>query len=618
MRALVPLLVLVLGGVVWGIASLQRIFADEHAQAHARIEAERDGLAEYARRTLEQRLEERLHGAEADIAAALRDPLAPTEHLLFREGGRDVLPRPVTYAAGEGTPAHAAYEGFRGGRFGEASPSRFGEASPSRPWSERLALARALRSALVRGDDRAVESTMRALLRHRAAWVIDATLDIPLQLAIVDALVSRGQPHPQLLAALLRDGIRDGDSVVVEGLQPWLVRRRDRFTAADFAALSDTVASLSTRASVASDDFRRRAGESAVATPRAWEGPDGGALVERGGWYVRTYAGARLLGVAVDVQTIAATVADEMRARGLLGEGDTVALPAFAATPSPLSSLQFVVDAPRFARARDEAERRWTAKTASLVGSFGLALVAVGLAVAWQQRERRFVGLRQEFVATVSHELRTPLASMRLIAETLERRSAGVPSMRDYPARMVKEIDGLAFLVDNILSFNRLARGKVVPRIEPVSLREVVDELREELHEEYGESAVLVAEGIDSVTLEADPQLLRLVLRNLVRNACTHNQRSPKRVEIRPGAPGDAWTLEIADNGVGIPAGERERIFDDFERGSAAGRVRGSGLGLAICRRAMAAHGGHVRVLRSSAEGTVLVLAFPAKMVRVG
>jgi len=81
----------------------------------------------------------------------------------------------------------------------------------------------------------------------------------------------------------------------------------------------------------------------------------------------------------------------------------------------------------------------------------------------------------------VSHDLRTPLASIRLQAETLMRRLRGNPEARDYPERIVRDVDGLSFLVENILSFNRLEHGGWQPRRADVSLRELVGGLRADL-----------------------------------------------------------------------------------------------------------------------------------------
>ena len=100
-----------------------------------------------------------------------------------------------------------------------------------------------------------------------------------------------------------------------------------------------------------------------------------------------------------------------------------------------------------------------------------------------------------------------------------------------------------------------------------------------------------------------------------MKNACTYNERRPVELEVAARSEGQRFVVEVADNGVGIPAADHGRIFEDFQRGAGT-RARGSGLGLSICRKTMEAHGGRIRIVRSSPEGTRFALEFPATMVR--
>ena len=106
-----------------------------------------------------------------------------------------------------------------------------------------------------------------------------------------------------------------------------------------------------------------------------------------------------------------------------------------------------------------------------------------------------------------------------------------------------------------------------------------------------------------------------LLVRNLAKNACTYNERTPVELEVAVvTAPAGRFAFEVRDNGVGIPLAERRRVFDDFARGS-GGSARGSGLGLSICRRTMRAHGGTISIARSGPEGTSFRLEFPSTML---
>jgi signal transduction histidine kinase len=417
-----------------------------------------------------------------------------------------------------------------------------------------------------------------------------------------------------MMEDLLRDGLEQNGTVVIEGLQRALLRRRARFSAEDFAFLASMVDALSVQSGVEVESFRARLGEGAptAAIPAELDEP---SLLGAGSIYARPEPPGRILGRAVDLAEVVPAIEADMRHRGQLTEDDHLLVPEVGAGPTPLSTVAIELEAPRFATAAAEADRRYWLKTTFVATCAALALVIVGLGIAMQSRKQKFVELKSGFVAAVSHELRTPLASIRLMAETLERRTKNVPGTRDYPTRIVREIDDLSFLVENLLSFNRLDKGRWQPRRQDVALDDVVDALEDDLRAVGARPVELRTSGLSGVVVHADPELLRLLLRNLGKNACLYNERDPVRLELRARKHGPRWVLEVADNGVGIPAAERSRIFADFYRAPGT-RARGSGLGLAICRHIMQAHDGSIEIAQSSPEGTTFALSFPATILR--
>ncbi|MBC8069014.1 MAG: HAMP domain-containing histidine kinase, partial [Deltaproteobacteria bacterium] len=464
-----------------------------------------------------------------------------------------------------------------------------------------------------------IERAFRNLLRHRTRYVIDSTLDLPSMIAALDELFERAEPNPELVGELLRAGLSDGGIVVIEGLQPGLLRRRERFTAGDFRFLAEHVLALSERAETLVDDFRERIAEPSSTPLAITERVAVPSLLRDGEWYARTDPNGAVIGTRVDTEGLMAEIDAQMRQRALIEPADRLELPELPDPISPVASLPITVTAPRFASRIVDADHNYRIKSAFLVGSIGLALVIVVLAVVLASRKTRFVELKNDFVATVSHELRTPLASLRLMAETIERRTAGFPAARDYPTRMVREIDDLAFMVENILSFNRLDKGRWRPRRERVDLRTVVDDVTRDLAQWSSKPVEVTCRELDGVIVRADPELLRLLLRNLGKNACAYCDRPTVEIEIsaavRVGWRGPGLTVQVSDNGVGIPRREHRRIFGDFYRAGGMPASRGSGLGLAICRKTMAAHGGRIRITSSSSAGTTFALEFPPGMM---
>jgi two-component system sensor histidine kinase SenX3 len=608
LRRLRPWLVVLglgLAALLWGLAVLQGMIRDERDEAMLLIDSQVAGLEEYARRTLELRLEDQLGEVRSQIEAARNDPLVPADELVLVEGGRRRLPRSITFSIG-GTEAQKLYTALLDGE-----PI---EAEPETPWAERVALFEAFRDASAAGDGAETTRTFQALLGHRAAFVLDSRRDVPMRIAELELLADGFAPVPTLMTELLRDGLSKDGTIVTEGLQRALLRRRARFSAEDFAFLAARVDVLSVKLGVDVEDFRACLEDDAptAAIPAELDEP---ALLERGTIYVRPEPPGRILGRRVDLDAVLPSIEEEMHSRGQLGDEDHLVAPVLGTHATPLSEIGIAIDAPRFVVAVADAEQRYWLKT-SFVGLCALlALVIFGLGVVMQSRAQKFVELKSGFVSAVSHELRTPLASIRLMAETLERRTKSVPGTRDYPTRIVREIDDLTFLVENLLSFNRLDKGRWQPRRQPTKLVDLIDQLEDDLRAASPREVELEVDGIEGVVLDADPELLRVLLRNLGKNACLYNERDPIRLQLVGAKRGTRWVLELSDNGVGIAPAERGRIFDDFYRAPGT-RARGSGLGLAICRHIMEAHDGDIEVARSSPEGTTFALAFPATIVK--
>lgn len=199
---------------------------------------------------------------------------------------------------------------------------------------------------------------------------------------------------------------------------------------------------------------------------------------------------------------------------------------------------------------------------------------------------------QRAFVADAAHELRSPLASMRTqleVAQRLGRRA-------DWPATaedLLIDTERLSRLVDDLLLLARAddgGGGSPGRRREPVELTGLMVDLLARYTE-----APVVPELIESgpVWTSGEPDALLRVVANLLDNAVRH---ASSRVQVRVGADGGQALIAISDDGAGIPAADRERVFDRFTRLDDA-RDRdsgGSGLGLAIVRELVRLHGGQV------------------------
>ncbi len=223
--------------------------------------------------------------------------------------------------------------------------------------------------------------------------------------------------------------------------------------------------------------------------------------------------------------------------------------------------------------------------------------------------------LKEEFLSAAAHDLRTPLTVVLGQAELLERRLERDPTAPIDPAgisRLAREARRLRDLVGELLDAQRLELGGVAVESVPTDLRDVVEGVQARLHERGIDLKTKLP--AEPVTVSVDPARLGQVLDNLVENALKYTSSGElPELGLEP-VDGEA-RLSVTDRGIGIPEGERERIFDRFYRGSNVQSVTdtGIGLGLYICRRIVEAHGGRIWVEQTPAGGSrfIVALALP-------
>jgi len=235
-----------------------------------------------------------------------------------------------------------------------------------------------------------------------------------------------------------------------------------------------------------------------------------------------------------------------------------------------------------------------------------------GIVLTWNvyRRQQRWIGFRSEFISTVSHELRTPLSSIRLMAERLAHKLKNTDVGKDYPRRIISDIDALSFLVENILSYNRLQSGKWRAEKSHVRIADLVENLKQDIQLHTAKSVELTVCGDDSATLYADPMLLGILLINLARNACLYNVHEIVTLNIDVTVS-DNITIDITDNGQGIESSEQRDIFEAFYRGKSQRHSRGSGLGLALCLKIAQLHEGTLFIKRTGTTGTTFTIELP-------
>jgi two-component system, OmpR family, sensor kinase len=220
--------------------------------------------------------------------------------------------------------------------------------------------------------------------------------------------------------------------------------------------------------------------------------------------------------------------------------------------------------------------------------------------------ERAFKRQR-DFVSDASHELRTPLAVLRAQVELLDR-EADERRRHKATATLLGRLDQLDRLVGDMLTLAGAEGGQLIqPRT--IELSDFFDDLRRDLPL-FGERDFHL-QAVDG-RLEADPDRITQVLRNLVRNAVVHTNPGD-RVTVAARARGSRLEITVTDSGPGIPPEQLEQIFERFHRldGSRSRDSGGSGLGLAIARAIIEAHGGRIYAEAGPGRGATFRIELP-------
>jgi PAS domain S-box-containing protein len=217
--------------------------------------------------------------------------------------------------------------------------------------------------------------------------------------------------------------------------------------------------------------------------------------------------------------------------------------------------------------------------------------------------------MKSDFVSTVSLELRTPLTSIYGFAQTLLREDIafGEPERRTFLEFIARESERLTTIVDALLNVARLDTGDLTVSLEPTDVGSVVAEVVTTANVANGHRLVSdVATG--QLAAQADPEKLRQVLDQLVSNAVKYSPGGGT-VTVSARRRQDAVEVAVADEGVGIPASEHERIFSKFYK---AGGGRGTGLGLFIAQGLVREMGGRMWVDSEEGRGSRFAFELPA------
>lgn len=245
-------------------------------------------------------------------------------------------------------------------------------------------------------------------------------------------------------------------------------------------------------------------------------------------------------------------------------------------------------------------------------------LQLLGRRIEWlRHRLNELEQQKNRFLRQVSHELKTPLTALREGSELLSEEALGTltPEQQEVAGILRASSLELQRLIEDLLSYGAAEFHRSALHFSPVEVRRVVARVVDDQNLALRARALRIAPQVDDITLEVDPEKLRIMLDNLLSNAVKFSNEN-NVINIVARSDGVHMVLDVVDAGPGIPPTERERVFDPFFRGRtvAGGPLRGSGIGLSVVRDYAQAHGGTAEVVDEPARsGARLRLTLPLR-----
>ncbi len=227
---------------------------------------------------------------------------------------------------------------------------------------------------------------------------------------------------------------------------------------------------------------------------------------------------------------------------------------------------------------------------------------------------------QDEFLSIASHELRTPVAAVKATAQlaqrSMQRGTLDPPRLERHLESIRRAADRLASLVEDLLDVSRLRTGRLELHRQCIELAPLVEEIVERYRiqlEDQHEYAINLSLPPHSILADVDPSRIEQVLDNFLSNAVKYSP-SGGRIDVAVELDAEGFRLTVADQGIGLPPGQTETIFEPFGRASNASvqQIPGLGLGLSICKQLIEAHGGHVwATSRGELHGTTVGFWLP-------
>ena len=245
-------------------------------------------------------------------------------------------------------------------------------------------------------------------------------------------------------------------------------------------------------------------------------------------------------------------------------------------------------------------------------GVFFFALIIIAAFFVYRTVRRQFKQQlqQQNFMMAITHELKTPIAVAKLNLETMQKYTLDPEKQKRLVQMTLEETTRLNFLTNNILIASQLEGGGYVFSKEELDLSDLLKDCVHDFRNRFSDRS-FIEQSEPDVEIKGDPLLLQILINNLLENAVKYSPKESQIIAVLKKSEA-LVTLEIKDEGPGIPDEEKKKIFTRFYRiGSEATRkTKGTGLGLYLCSRIADDHNADISVTNNVPHGSIFVVRF--------
>ncbi|RZJ35671.1 MAG: PAS domain S-box protein [Flavobacterium sp.] len=229
------------------------------------------------------------------------------------------------------------------------------------------------------------------------------------------------------------------------------------------------------------------------------------------------------------------------------------------------------------------------------------------------ESEKELGKLKSRFISIASHEFRTPLSTIQLSASLIDKyaQPAGIHEISRHVGKIKGSITGLTAILNNFLQMEKLENGKVEANVESFNIVQTAQEIIEEMQMLAKPKQVITYEHSgDNNQVMLDQNLIKNCIVNLITNAIKYSGDNAA-ISLNTAVTDKAITIEVRDNGIGIPKEDQKHLFEAFFRANNTGNIPGTGLGLNIVARHVELMNGTVTFNSDTKYGTTFTLSFP-------